>query len=223
MPEQPATGRIRDWWRERQISARRAMESAPPTGRTLIEVAAQHPLVEGTLPGTEFTIRLNVGIALAESLVAQGWEVSIYVPGSRHREGAHVDALSLSTAGTTYLNGRLPEGVAVYGDDANARYLPEAGVYGSADECFVTARLFRDGHYQSLHAVVSPQQLPRKMLHYLAFGVEPLMHTAPVSNPYHNMLDELFEAIPAVLALDPTAHGPDSEISRTLRSQRRPG
>ena len=209
------------WWRERLIQARSAMAAAPRTGRALVEIAAQHPLRDGVQPNLEFLERLNRGVEIVQRLLADGWTVEVYVPGSRHRgaDGAP-DRISLSAAGTEYLRPLLTGAVLLHGEDLNQRYKAQDGVYGSADECFVTAQFYRDGGFEGLHAVVSPQQLPRKMLHYLAFGVEPMLHTAPVANPFHNIIEELFVDIPRVLHTDPSVQGPNSELARRLRTER---
>lgn len=218
----PALETTPEWWAAQATLAREAMLSSPSTRRALIEVAAQHPLVENTVPGEEFSARLDRGVELAKELTQEGWAVSMYVPGSRHQEGSSVDSISLSEAGTAYLRSRVPHGVSVHGDDLNDRYLPDSGVFGSADECFVTAEFFREGSFERLLAIVSPQQLPRKLLHYIAFGVEPLLHTAPVRQPYHRIVHELTISVPEVLTQDPRAQGPNSPIAARLRKSRRP-
>ena len=55
----------------------------------------------------------------------------------------------------------------------NRRYKGEQGVYNTADECFVASRIFFDGDYRRLHCVCSPNQIQRKKLFYIAFGVIP--------------------------------------------------
>jgi hypothetical protein len=212
----------RQAWQECLDQARQNMRDAPASHRLLIEVAAQHPLIDGTDPGPEFRARLDRGAELAIAALSAGWTVSVYVPGSRHQDGGRQDLVSLSSAGCEYLRSRLPEQVSLHGDGLNERYLPGLGVYGSSDECFVSASFFRDGHFHRILAVVSPQQAARKLLYYYAFGIAPELHTAPVDEPHHNLIGELWDTIPTILATDPSELGPDSPLSRKLRSVRKP-
>lgn len=210
-----------DWWRTRSREARKRMSEAPSSRTVLIEVAAQHPLRRDGTPGVEFAARLDRGAELARQRAMTGWTVEIYVPGSRHRDGCVEDPVSLSRAGTTYLRELVSDSVRLRGEDLNEKYLADEGVYGSADECFVSASHFMDAGFQELLSVVSPQQLPRKMLHYIAFGVEPLMFTAPVREPFHDLVFELTDAIPEVLFTDAFARS-NSLAARRLRAARRP-
>jgi hypothetical protein len=209
-------------WRERFAEARQTMRARRGMASSLIEVAAQHPLADGCTPGPEFATRLDRGAELYRQLRAAGNHVEIYVPGSRHRNGELADRASLSAAGTAYLADLGIPGEDLHGDDLNDRYKGDEGVYGSADECFVAASYFLDHEFGRLFSVCSPSQLMRKTLHYIAFGVVPLNVTAPVDEPYHDYLDELFEAVPEVLTIDSTLQGIDSAGARRLRSERRP-
>jgi hypothetical protein len=186
-------------WRERMAAARDTMSERLSQPGVLIEVAAQHPLVDGSIPGEEFAARLLRGRDLYRDAVEQGRPATVYVPGSRHVFDGVEDAVSLSEAGGEYLRrlGVPPEDVR--GDDLNKAYLGEDGVYGSVDECFVTASYFLDGGFGRLYCVVSPFQLPRKLLHYIEFGVLPLAVTAPTPEAFHDLLDELFLGVPEVL------------------------
>ncbi|MFT4215175.1 MAG: hypothetical protein QM622_10430 [Microbacterium sp.] len=212
-----------EWWRQQADSARHQMRSTVASRRVLIEVAAQHPLKDGLSPGAEFQARLDRAVELVLYYATRGWTVEVYVPGSRHRSNGVADKVSLSHAGTEYLKPLLPADVSLHGDDLNDIYLGETGVYGSADECFVTASYFKDGQFEQVIVVLSPQQLARKLLHYLAFGIEPLLHTAPVSEPFHDIVTELMFSVPEVLDVDPTAQGPESAAAQRLRQERRGG
>ncbi|WP_433065604.1 hypothetical protein [Dactylosporangium sp. CS-033363] len=209
-------------WRERYEAARAAMRARRGTPGALIEVAAQHPLAGGVTPGVEFAARLERGAELYRQLRAGGERVEVYVPGSRHRAGEVDDAVSLSAAGTRYLREAGLPAADLHGDDLNARYKGAEGVFGSADECFVAARYFLDAGFGRLYSVCSPSQLMRKTLHYIAFGVVPLNVTAPVDEPFHDYLYELFEAVPHVLGVDGTLQGPGSREAERLRRERRP-
>ena len=209
-------------WEDKYESAVSYMESRPRSGRVLLEIAAQHPLVNGLYPNKEFAARLRLGIELYQHHVHDQADVEIYVPGSRHVFDGVADKVSLSSAGIAYLiqNG-IPAAV-LHGDDLNARYKAEDGVYNSADECFVAASYFKNSNFETLASVVSPGQLIRKTLHYIAFGVIPLTYTAPVKLAFHGYMDELFTEIPFVLLVDATLQDPGSEKAERLRQERRP-
>lgn len=213
---------IQEQWRHRYAEARAFMRSRHYVQRALIEVAAQHPLSPEGTPGIEFRARLDRSLNLFRNLRDQGLDVEIYVPGSRHRSAGHDDPVSLSSAGCTYLRDLGIPAVYLHGDDLNERYKGDAGVYGSADECFVAAGYFVDANFGRLFSVLSPNQMLRKTLHYLAFGVVPLNVTAPVDEPFHDFLYELFEAMPEVLLIDNSLQGDDSTGARRLRSERKP-
>jgi hypothetical protein len=213
---------IQEQWRHRYADARDFMRSRHHVQRALIEVAAQHPLTPDGIPGVEFRARLDRSLTLFRELRDQGLDVEIYVPGSRHHFDGHDDPVSLSSAGNAYLRDfGMPE-EHLHGDDLNERYKGAEGVYGSADECFVAAGYFVDGNFGRLFSVLSPNQMLRKTLHYLAFGVVPLNVTAPVDEPYHDFLYELFEATPEVLLVDSSLQGENSMGARRLRSERKP-
>ena len=110
--------------------------------RTLIEVSAQHPLKDGKYPNAEFTARLDYAIKLLQSNPKENY--IIYVPGSIHRLDNMNDELSLSEAGVNYLlEHNIPED-RIFGNEANVRYMKDAGVYNSSDECYVAAQLYAD-------------------------------------------------------------------------------
>ena len=183
----------------------------------LIEVAAQHPLSDGN-PVAEFQARLDYACQLYQSLCASGKHTHIYVPGSVH----HPDRCSLSEAGTRYLiKSGIPE-ENLLGDEMNRKYKGEDGVYNSADECYVSSRIFTDGQYGHLHVVCSPHQMLRKQLFYMAFGVLPYFHTVPCDMYAHNPIYELFEAIPDVIFRDHTWQDEHSFNGNRTRRERKP-
>ena len=188
----------------------------------LIEVAAQHPLVNGSEPGEEFTARLERGKELFEKFRAEGMHVELYVPGSRHVHEGDPDKISLSEAGSFYLkNAGVPAEV-IHGEDLNTAYKGTSGVYNSADECFVAASYFKDQGFGRLVSVVSPAQLLRKTLHYAASGVLPTSHTAPTDVMFHDYVEEAFDKIPYVLLVDHDLQSPDSRVAREMRAERQP-
>ncbi|MEV0570052.1 hypothetical protein [Dactylosporangium sp. NPDC050588] len=211
----------RQQWQRRYTAATAFMAGRAGRAAALIEVAAQHPLRADGSPGPEFEARLRLGVRLYAEFAERG-PVEMYVPGSRHRDGGTVDPVSLSDAGGAFLRDAGIPAESVHGEDLNQRYRGDDGVYGSADECFVTASYYRDGPFGPLLAVVSPGQLQRKMLHYLAFGVLPLLHTAPTLPMYHDPVGEVFDAIPRVLTEDPDLRPGTSAWADHLRAARRP-
>jgi len=209
-------------WETKYRDAAAFMKTRPSSGRVLLEIAAQHPLVDARFPNEEFTARLHRGVELYHSYIQQGMSVEIYVPGSRHMFDGVSDAVSLSRAGSSFLIENGIPGVVVHGDDLNHRYKEKEGVYGSADECFVASSFFKSSDFEVLGSVVSPGQLMRKTLHYIAFGVLPLCYTVPVKHAFHDYIHEIFDEIPYVLYVDDTLQDADSEKAKLLRQQRRP-
>ncbi|MEU8935434.1 hypothetical protein AB0D30_36795 [Streptomyces sp. NPDC048409] len=220
-PEQ--TTDVRAAWDEKLHQAKALMAARRGRPSALIEIAAQHPLVDGVSPNEEFAARLDRGRELYTQLTADGLRVELYVPGSRHMFHGVADKISLSQAGSDYLiSGGVPA-THVRGEDLNRRYKGDDGCYNSADECVITASYFKDGDFGTLLVVLAPGQLHRKMLHYIQFGVLPLPYTAPTLASFHNYVHEAFVELPHVLFEDPDLQKPDSAKANRLRKQRRPG
>ena len=182
------------------------MEERSSVKKALIEVAAQHPLIDGVKPGEEFSARLVRGKEIFLECRRIGMEVEIYVPGSRHMFDGVADKISLSDSGVRFLVERGLPIEFLHGDDLNIQYKSNAplhGVYNSADECFVSAQYFKDRNFGQLLSVLSPIQLPRKALHYIWFGVIPQFYTVPTRKAYHNWIDENLVLVPYVLNDDP--------------------
>jgi hypothetical protein len=217
------TKQDRDYWEEKYEQAVLLMESRRSIPSILIEVAAQHPLINGMYPNEEFTQRLLLAVELYRREMATGARVEIYVPGSVHMMEGKPDRVSLSSAGRQFLlEHGFPES-SVKGDELNLKYKGDDGVYNSADECFVSASYFKDEGFGKLYSVLSPVQVFRKTLHYLEFGVLPLNFTAPTSLMFHNYIGEIFEAVPYVLLVDHTLQASDSIRAKELRKMRKPG
>ena len=205
-------------WLDKYEKALSATETARKSGDgVLIEVAAQHPLKEGKYPAEEFQARLDLGIQLYNEL-SNKENVKFYVPGSRHQENGKADLVSLSGAGKNYLisKGVSPENI--FADDANYEIMGEKGVYNSADECFVSCKLFEKHNFKELHLVCSPNQMMRKMLCYIDFGYFPNIHTASCDKMYHNPINEIFECIPKVLENDQKAQDETRNARRVKRA-----
>jgi hypothetical protein len=212
---------LEELWRVKYSTAQALMRDRQGNPLALIEVAAQHPLVDGLYPNAEFRARLDRGKELFDRYAADGGKVEIYVPGSRHTFEGRPDRVSLSDAGRSYLVSTGVPSSAIHGEDLNSKYKGSEGVYGSADECFVAASYYKDAQFGTLISVCSPAQMLRKTLHYIEFGVVPLNVTAPTLSGFHDYVEELFEKVPLVLAVDPTFQG-DSAEARRLREERRP-
>lgn len=209
-------------WQTLYNNALATMRKTAGQPGALIEVAAQHPLREGRYPGVEFSARLGAAIELYRHLQAEGVApLYVYVPGSVHLAGEKPEEVSLARAGTEYLLARGIDPDVIFGDDANARYKGEAGVYNSSDECYVAAQLFFDLNLGQIHCVCSPAQLMRKALSYVAFGLVPAMHSVPVESMFHSYVDEAFCYIPRLLT-DSTGLQGDSIEAERLRAERKP-
>lgn len=188
------------YWEERYKEAQNNMNLHMYFHDELIEVAAQHPLEDGK-PSLEFRSRLDFAFELYKRL-HNGSNVKIYIPGSVHSVDGIKEQCSLSMAGVKYL---IELGVPekdLLGDSYNYKYKGESGVYNSADECFVASKIFLDGKYKYIRVICSPNQIVRKQLFYLSFGVVPLFYTEPCNNQAHDLIYELFDAVPDVIYND---------------------
>ena len=91
-----------------------------------------------------------------------------------------------------------------------------------ADECFVASKIFFDDRYKQVYCICSPNQLLRKQLFYMAFGVVPMMITVPCNELMHDPIYEIFESIPQVIMHDHTWQDDNSEQGRRTRKERNP-
>ena len=223
-PSDPA---VQARWAAKLAAAAEAVRARQTNAADLIEVAAQHPLIDGTRPDPEFVARLQRGTELYRQSLAAGRTAEIYVPGSRLTDSGVADKITLSAAGTRFLIEQGIPAAAVHGDDLNDRYkgpdAPQPGVYCSADECFVAACYWRDGGFGRLLSVVSAGQLLRKMLHFIEFGVYPLMYSAPTLEAAHDPVVEALAMIPDVLFQDASLQAVDSVRAIAFRQSRMPG
>lgn len=207
-------------WKELYEDAKKTMAEGRGYG-VLIEVAAQHPLVNGIRPNPEFKARLREAMRLYWEFSKIYGFVVIYVPGSRHQHNKVVDDVSLSTAGKNYLiEHGIPRDV-IYADESNEKYKGSDGVYNSSDECYVACKLYKELGARELHCVCSPAQAMRKVLSYIQFGYVPNVHTVSCSEMHHDYIDELFFNIPKLL-LDGQGLQGDSPLGREIRKRRKP-
>lgn len=166
---------------------------------TLIEVSAQHPLVNGREPNEEYKARLDKAIELYYLMKKDNIDVKIYVTGSRHTYNGVTDAVSLSTAGKRYLYKQGINPSDIYAEEVEHTYMQESGIYCSEDECKATYKLFCDKGFQKLICVCSPIQLMRKYICYIKLGIVPDMISAPCENMFHDPIEEIFVNIPKVI------------------------
>ena len=218
----------REVWEEKQMKAMKAARRRRGK-KILIEVAAQHPLKDGLYPDKEFAARLDFGIKLWKEKAAAGYEVEFYVPGSVHLDFEGIpDDISLAEAGVTYLlEHGVPEEI-VHGDDLNTRYDDRRywrGVYNSADECYIAAQYFleEEKHFSELYCICSPNQAMRKTLHFIHYGILPMVYTVPVPSMFHKVVGEIYDSIPYLLFEDPDCQSPDSKEALRTRKERFPG
>lgn len=209
------------YWENLYKTAKYNMNLHMQYANELIEVAAQHPLNNGE-PSLEFRSRLDFAFELYNKLKSDNNSVKIYVPGNIHSVNGISGSYSLNYAGIKYLTGLGISTDALLGDEYNLKYKGENGVYNSADECFVASKIFLSGGYKHIHAICSPNQIVRKQLFYLSFGVIPLFHTVPCDTSAHDLIYELFNAIPDVIFNDHTWQDENSPNAIRTRNERKP-
>lgn len=200
----------------------------------LFSVHAQHPLVNGILPGLEFSARLRaVGEAYQAQYETHGRRILIYVAGSRHMYEGIADGVSLSAAGTQYLEDHfdIPRAV-LHGEDWDEAFgfVPtrskmqrdvvatqeqSGSVYCGQDEAVAATaglRLVcrRNGIENGrLLAFCSPNQTARLTFGYLGAGLSRSeFGFSPVSTVVesHRLLSEV--VLTAYTCIDPLWHGP---------------
>lgn len=212
------------YWADRYACAQEYMsERETLFDGVLIEVAAQHPLKNRSLPNKEFEARLNKAIELYHQYKQSGDDVIIYVPGSRHRVENIADDISLSEAGVNYLLSKGIPSDHLLGESENNRYKGEHGVYNSADECFVASQIFKNGQYKKLICICSPNQIMRKTMLYIEFGCIPLCFGVTTEKMYHkNIVEEIFGSLNHVLYVDHSWQDPNSHWFNYFRNTRKP-
>ena len=83
-------------------------------------------------------------------------------------------------------------------------------------------RFFLNGKYKYIHVVCSPNQMLRKQLFYISFWRNSAISYGPNNNPAHDLIYELFEAIPDVIYNDHTWQDDDSPNAIRTRNERKP-
>ena len=208
---------IQDYWRLKKEKASLYMhEQSERFEGVLIEVAAQHPLDDEGRPGTEFERRLRFAMEIGKSI--RNAPVHYYVPGSLHNG----DTLSLSDAGRNFLIENGIPNSDIFGDEKNAEYKEEDGVYNSADECFVSSEIFKAGDYGRLICVCSPYQTMRKTFHYLEFGVLPECYGIAAPSLFHDVVSEYFGSLDHVVYRDHSWQDVNSAAFLETRKKRSP-
>ena len=193
---------------------------------TLIEVAAQHPLIDGMKPNQEFSARLDEAIRLYH-LFKENGTVKIYVPGSRHsfidQDGNRTnDKISLSEAGKIYLIQKGIPQTDIFAEEMNNKYMGSNGVYNSLDECYVSSQIFRDYRFREMICVCSPIQVMRKTFAYIQFSIIPKCYSVPSDNMYHDPVSEYFSSLESVVYGDCDWQNPESEVYQQSRASRLP-
>ncbi|MCR4649400.1 MAG: DUF4062 domain-containing protein [Lachnospiraceae bacterium] len=212
-------------WVSKFENARKKMKTHKGN-TTLIEVAAQHPLKDGTSPDTEFEARLKTAFSIWKEETGNGRTVEIYVPGSVHLDTeGDPEINSLAYAGREYLiKLGIPEEI-ILADDLNEKYDSERnwkGVYNSADECYIAAQYFKEKNFDKLICICSPNQVMRKTLLYINQEILPYVFSVPVKKMFHSPMDEIFTTIPYILFKDNDCQGENSEFARNSRIERMP-
>lgn len=212
-----------EYWEKKKAEAAENMCAHAGGKRLLIECAAQHPLTESGEPGHEFAVRLDAAARLYLELTERGESVDIYVPGSLHAMNGVPDKCALAEAGCRYLEKKhgIPK-KCLLGEAENARYKGDAGVYNSADECYVASRIFEDGDYRALYCVCSPYQTIRKTLLYYSFGVLPICYGIPAEDMFHDAYTEATVSLENLLYDDHTWQDESGWFYRQTRAERIP-
>ena len=185
---------IIQYWQDKKASAELHMKSHQHTSKKiLIEIAAQHPLDQGLYPNEEFKKRLDAALHIYKKMGKDN--VWFYVPGSVHKYNGITDKISLSVAGENYLIKQGIERTHIFAEAANTKYKGNHGVFNSADECFVSSKIFNDNNFSKLICVCSPYQTMRKTFYYLEFGIIPICYGIPGENMYHDVITEYFGSL----------------------------
>lgn len=207
------------YWEKKTDAAKKLMQERNKYDKILIEIAAQHPLINGEFPNNEFQKRLDTAIQLSMELGRE--KVWFYCPGSRHKYNGIEDKISLSRAGKNYLIEHEIERSHIYSDETNVKYKGELGVYNSADESYVASRIFNEDNFGRIICVCSPYQTLRKSFYYLEFGLIPECYGVPCNDMYHNPVSEYFGSLSHTVIEDHNWQCEESEAAQKSRIERK--
>lgn len=212
------------YWEQKRLAAENFMRNRRIAySNILIEVAAQHPLYNGKIPNEEFKKRLDSAILLSKKLQSTNSKVYIYVPGSRHSHNGIDDDICLSQAGQNYLISKGVDSACIYADEMNCLYKGTDGVYNSADECYVSSKIFKENKFGRLICVCSPYQIMRKTFFYLEQGLIPECYGVSSDNMFHDIVSEYFNSLRITVYDDPDWQDKNnSEMFINSRKERKP-
>ncbi|MET1033536.1 MAG: hypothetical protein ABWX94_03480 [Candidatus Saccharimonadales bacterium] len=165
-------------WREQQqqMVDELAAERAKGMGESVLIIpAAQHPLVDGVHPGTEFTRRLEAGLTQYANIIGSGGKAEFFVAGGRHHSvatktaPAQTDKVALYDAAGLWL---LNEGVPadnIHGKDWADRS-GEMAYNGASELRIAYSGFFNNRRFESATYICSPGQQKRAKMYALANG-----------------------------------------------------
>lgn len=210
------------YWQRKYNSSMQNRKSTEDCRRVLIQASAQHPLKKGLYPDTEFEKRLEKSAELYKKFKNDGKEVKIYVPGSRHKTECQEDLVSLSASGKDFLvQIGMPEND-ILGEEMNYLYKNHQGVYNSADECYVSSQIYKNGDFDKLCCVCSPLQALKDTLYFIENDIVPDIYTVTCENQFHNPYIESAVILPDILHYDHSWQSNDSFYGNKSRNERRP-
>jgi len=209
-----------EYWHNKKALSEEFMKKRRGLSKVLIEVAAQHPLVEGEYPNPEFQNRLDKALQLSEEIGRE--KVWFYSPGSLHKFNNKVDKIALSTAGKNYLTAHGIDKNHIYAENANVKYKGEDGVYNSADESYVASCIFKDDDFGRMICICSPFQIMRKTFYYMEFGLIAECYGVTAKDMFHNPISEYFGSLHYTVNIDHSWQDDNSEAAEKSRKDRKP-
>jgi hypothetical protein len=208
-------------WEEKYKAAKKLTAERSSLKSALIEVSTFH-LIDGEKPDHEFIAILNSAAQLYFQKKQELSRVQIILSAGIYKEKGKVTKISPAEAAIRFL---IKIGVPredIIGEEAREEYLKDEGVYSTADESFVAAEYYLNHQIGELYSITDPAQLLRKALHYIWFGVYPLMYATPVKESHHNYIREIYRNIPNVRDMDPTGQDKNTFYYKYTRRERKP-
>ena len=132
------------------------------------------------------------------------------------------DKISLSSAGKGYLTEKGIPASDIIADEANDRFKGSLGVYNSADECYVSSQLYKNGEFDRVCCVCSPIQTLKNTLFFCENGILPDVYGIPCDDQFHSPYYEASHVLPEILHYDHSWQGSDSENAKLSRKERMP-